>query len=94
MDAGGQGLLNPVYTKASVIHIIVYSYEYVMVLNARMEKQARSQSADRPSTWLSREIKMIYQTQSSGLFCLQMSFKCLTLGFMNQPFKTQQSGIN
>lgn len=39
-------------------------------------------------------METIDQTQGSGLFSLQMSFKCLTLGFMNQSFKAQQSGIH
>lgn len=31
-----RGLLNPVHSKASVIHILVCGYEYIMVLNDRM----------------------------------------------------------
>lgn len=48
MDPGGQGLLNPVYTKASFIHVLVSDFECIMVLNVRMEKRACSQTQHLP----------------------------------------------
>lgn len=54
MDAGGQGLLNPIYAKASAT--LECDYECIMVFNVRTEKKACSLPAGRPGAWLFGEM--------------------------------------